>query len=514
MMNNNKKTLIMIISILIIGITIVTSYAYFVASLTGNDSAYDTVITSGEMALMLNDGEQVGLNNAIPGDSVTKEFSVKNTGTVETTYNAYFSELLNQFEDKNDLVYTLTSENGCPNSNETVVPSEVGEQSKFISNCTIKPNQIHNYQLTITFKNDNTNQDDNKGKRFSAKISINEYKEYEYIGYIIHGSLFNSKMKNLAGSLDNITNIQFSEVAPNEEDNFIEISNTDENYASDCPTYMWFDNGTINIYTKNKKLYLHEHSETMFSNMPNLLSIDLSKFDTSKVIGMNSMFANDSSLTALDVSNFNTSKVEDMTAMFSGMTNLEYLILLSFDTSNVKSMTAMFFRDTNLKFVNLYSFDTRNVTSMESMFNSCESMERLDLKNFNTPNVTNMSSMFTCMYNLKDLKLDKFFTTFNVTNMSGMFSAVKSLKSLDISEFNTAHVKNIREMFVGMENIETIYVGYHWDISSLAKTFMFEGNTKLVGGAGTIYNYKNAMSDYARIDDPEHGKPGYFTLKS
>jgi surface protein len=393
-----------------------------VASLIGNDSAYDTVITSGKVALMLNDGEQVGLKNAIPGDSVTKEFSVKNTGTVETTYNAYFSELLNQFEDKNDLVYTLTSENGCSNSNETVVPSEVGEQSKFISNCSIKPNQIHNYQLTITFKNNNTNQDDNKGKKFSTKISINEYKEYEYIGYLTYGSDFKNKMTALAGSLNNITTIQFSEIAPNEEDNFIEVSNTDENYASDCPTYMWYDNGTINIYTKNKKLYLHEHSEAMFSNMPNLLSVDLSKFDTSKVISMNSMFANDSSLTALDVSNFNTSKVEDMTAMFSQMTNLEYLNLLSFDTSNVKSMMSMFFRDTNLKFVNLYSFNTINVTSMESMFNSCNSMERLDLKNFNTSNVTEMERMFNKCYKLKEIKGINNFNTINITNMNSMFN--------------------------------------------------------------------------------------------
>ncbi len=79
-MNNYKKTLIIIPAILILGMTTITSYAYFVASLIGNESAYDTVITSGEMSLMLNDGDQVGLNNAIPGDSVTKEFSVKNTG--------------------------------------------------------------------------------------------------------------------------------------------------------------------------------------------------------------------------------------------------------------------------------------------------------------------------------------------------------------------------------------------------------------------------------------------------
>ena len=194
-MNNYKKTLIIITAVLILGMTIITSYAYFVASLIGNDSAYETVITSGEMALMLNDGEQVSLSNAIPGDSVTKEFSVKNTGTVETTYNAYFSELLNQFVDKNDLVYTLTSENGCADSVEKIVPSSSSDESKMVTLCSINPNQTHNYTLTITFKNDNTNQDDNKGKKFSAKISLNEYDEF---GYFI---TFDSN----GGNNDNVT---------------------------------------------------------------------------------------------------------------------------------------------------------------------------------------------------------------------------------------------------------------------------------------------------------------------
>ena len=37
---------------------------------------------------------------------------------------------------------------------------------------------------------------------------------------------------------------------------------------------------------------------------------------------------------------------------------------------------------------------------------------------------------------------------------------------------------------------------------------------KLVGGAGTVYSDSNYGSEYARIDDPDNGKPGYFTLKT
>ena len=55
------------------------------------------------------------LDNAIPGSSVSKTFTVKNTGNVATNYTIYFSELSNKFVDKTDLVYTLTSSNGGKN---------------------------------------------------------------------------------------------------------------------------------------------------------------------------------------------------------------------------------------------------------------------------------------------------------------------------------------------------------------------------------------------------------------
>ncbi len=181
MKNKYLNLLFVISSLLVLSLVTSFSYAYFNAKVKGNDTAYETVITSGQMSLLLNDGTIVALNSALPGSSITKTFKVKNTGTVATTYDVYLSELVNTFVDKNDLVYTLTSETGCQTISETVVPNVVGEQSKIVSSCSINPNMEHEYTLNITFKEDNTIQDDNKGKIFNAKISLNEYKEHDSI---------------------------------------------------------------------------------------------------------------------------------------------------------------------------------------------------------------------------------------------------------------------------------------------------------------------------------------------
>ena len=56
-MNKYYKPLTLVVAFLILSLATVASYAYFSASVNGNSNAYDTVITTGQMALMLNDGE-------------------------------------------------------------------------------------------------------------------------------------------------------------------------------------------------------------------------------------------------------------------------------------------------------------------------------------------------------------------------------------------------------------------------------------------------------------------------
>ena len=173
----DKKILILSIigSLLLVSIAIASSYAYFVANVSGNKDTNNVVVTNGVMALEYKDGDAINLDNAIPGSSVTKTFTVKNTGNVSTNYTIYFSELSNKFVDKTDLVYTLTSSDGGKSVAQTQVPST---NDAMVSNYAIDAGKTHTYTLTITFLDKDENQDDNQGVSFSTKVTINETKEY------------------------------------------------------------------------------------------------------------------------------------------------------------------------------------------------------------------------------------------------------------------------------------------------------------------------------------------------
>ena len=176
MENNNKKFHYIIISVLalvFVATITISSYAYFTATVTGTSN--NNVVTTGTMEIEFSDGPQVGLDNIVPGSFVEKTFSIRNTGTVDTYYDIYMSDLINDFADKTDLVYTLTSSNG-ENISETQVPDE---NTKIVQNQALTVGQTHNYTLRIDFKETNDNQDDNKGKTFSTVIRVNEVKELE-----------------------------------------------------------------------------------------------------------------------------------------------------------------------------------------------------------------------------------------------------------------------------------------------------------------------------------------------
>ena len=198
----------------------------------------------------------------------------------------------------------------------------------------------------------------------------------------------------------------------------------------------------------------------------NILEIDLSGFDTSKVTNMGSMFYNMRNLTSLNLSNFDTSKVTAMSGMFTYMSNLTTLNLSNFDTSNVKYMNGMFAGMSNLVTLNLSNFNTSNVKSMFNMFGSMSNLTTLDLSNFDTSNVNDMDNMFYLKNEdkLKD-KLERIYVN---------------------NDFNTAKLTNFSEMF---------------------------GNRKkLRGGNGSyLANPSTADKTWLRVDRP--GVQGYFTRK-
>ena len=81
----------------------------------------------------------------------------------------------------------------------------------------------------------------------------------------------------------------------------------------------------------------------MFYNCRALKNLNLSNFNTTSLLNMNSMFRNVNKLITLDISNFDTSKVTNMGYLFSGCSSLKNVYYLSnLDSSAVTMRIGMF----------------------------------------------------------------------------------------------------------------------------------------------------------------------------
>jgi len=183
--------------------------------------------------------------------------------------------------------------------------------------------------------------------------------------------------------------------------------------------------------------------------------------------------------------------------------------------------SGMFAFMSNLATLNLSNFDTSKVTNMHAMFYGMTKLAALDLSNFNTSQVQDMSSMFSGVFNLiTTLNLSSFDTS-KVRYMTSMFSGMPNLTTLDISNFNTSQVINMSYMLYLrdedrlMDKLEKIYVNNDFDTTKLTSfEYMFSNRKKLRGGNGSyLADPSTADKTWLRIDDPAHGRPGYFTRK-
>ena len=481
-----------------------------------------------------------------------------------------------------------------------------------------KTNGNESNQLSIGMKLSDTLESGRYTNKLIFSILTNNY---DPIAIMTEGPDFNTKLRALGAATDKIEHFKKSPVAPAASMNTINI----EDEESECEIKLWLDptNNTAYYYTEPEKVYLNEDSSRMFRDLSNLISLDVSSFDTSKATNMETMFSRMSNLTTLNLSNFDTSKVTSMIGMFFDTHELTSLNVSNFDTSNVTDMSRMFGALSSLTSLNVSNFDTSQVTNMSYMFDSVSNLLTLNVSNFDTSKVTNMSNMFSRMSNLTTLNVSNFdtsqvtdmngmfagmsltslnlsnfdtskvtnmsymfsgmfnlptlnvsnFDTSKVTNMRYMFSNMRNLTSLDLSNFNTSKVTNMDEMFSNMFNLtsldlsnfntskvtsmyfmfygmhslttldlsnfdtsnvwdmcnmflladedklndklETIYVNNDFNtVDSLRTCQMFKNRKKLRGGAGSfLTDPSTAGKSWLRIDDPAHGRPGYFTRK-
>ena len=121
--------------------------------------------------------------------------------------------------------------------------------------------------------------------------------------------------------------------------------------------------------------------------------------------------------------------ITKMKGFFEECTNIISLDLSNFDTSNITTIDHMFNKCYKLKEIKgINKFNTNKVNNMSGILQKCNEIEHLDLSNFNTSNITDMSFMFNECHKLKEIKGIENFNTSNVLNMSGMLQRIKIFK--------------------------------------------------------------------------------------
>ncbi|MCI7559571.1 MAG: BspA family leucine-rich repeat surface protein [Clostridium sp.] len=493
--NITKLSIIAIISLFTLAV-IGLSYAYFSTEITG-EGKY-VILDTATLKLKYTDNTVLSLDNAIPGDFVTKTFTVENIGTKKVSYNIVWNNLINTINN-----YDLHLDMKCKSYKNYNTSSKVesGECSSFykavpytetsISKDIKRNNEIdigitHEYTVTITFKNRPYLQNNNLNKSFSGKIDLEEYVDpspeavyctfdgtltqgteyvngqytYRYMQEVQYGDLEELEWQNITSdgwgvqltdkaSTDAVTSkvctyinnkpiTSMSFMFSNSQATTLDVSNFDTSNVTNM-LYMFFYSQATTLDVSNFNTSNVTNMYGMFSNSQ-ATTLDVSNFDTSKVTNMSMMFKN-SQATTLDVSNFNTSNVTNMSSMFfdSQATTLD---VSNFDTSKVTDMSGMFF-NSQVTTLDVSNFNTSNVTDMNYMFYGSQ-VTTLDVSNFDTSNVTDMRGMFSgSQATILDLSS---FNTSNVTDMSGMFYG-SQVTTLDVSNFNTSNVTDMSKMF-------------------------------------------------------------------
>ena len=450
-MKDKKIYIMLVVSILLTVIGV--SLAYFSLNIIGNDTAKYNTITTGNLSLTYNDTSELSFDNALPGDSITKTITVKNTGTEEVSYNLVWQELTNTITN-NELVIEGTCKNLNSSNTEdgkcSAISKKAVKEGNVTSNIPIKPGYTQEYEVKITFIDTGRLQNYNKNKSFKGKLGLTESSAKTvyctYGGELTQGAEYVNGQYTYRYMQKKVRHVQpIDAVWENMDEEGWGVALTDKKSTEPVTTKLC-------TYINDKPL-----------------------------ISTSAMFQS-SAASSIDLSSFNTSNITDMHAMFEYSSQKE-LNLSSFNTSNVTTMFGLFrFSEVNL--LNLNSFNTSSVTTMAGMF-AYSKITTLDLSNFDTSNVTSTHAMFD------------------------FSNAIE----LDLSNFDTSKVTNMQFMFGNSSNLRKIYVSDKFilnDTDGHLGTNMFKACKSIIGGNGTSYDSTHTNGEYARIDGGIDN-PGYFT---
>ena len=507
----NKYKLYMILGIIVLVLSVGSSFAYYIWKSSTNALVNLNVCTP---TVTFAGGSTINGVDIVPvltkEEGTIKDIEVKKNSTCnrDVTMNLYL-ELTTFPTELSDSSFKYEL---YKNSETMAIASGNFANKKEGDTITLLSNQILNtskdtYTLYIYIDGNVDNPGTMAGKNFLFKLwGSGEgaiYKE-NVITTSDNPSTSTSKFFNTEVMREEIQSLTIA------EDNTVPdtpgVVSKDISQNKDGTVMLWYtpkevtgsDGSTKTMYDmwiggENGVLQTGTNASGMFAYLTNIEKLDLSKLDTSYITNMSKMFYNSSGLKSIDLSNFNTSNVTSMASMFDGCSNLLNLDLSNFDTSKVTNMQYMFYNCSNLESLDLSNFDTSNVTAMGNMFQGCSNLTTLDLSSFNTSKVTTMIGMFKECSSLTNLNLSSFNTS-NVTNMQYMFYNCSSLTELNLSSFNTSKVTSMQYMFGACSSLTKLDVS-NFDTSNVTiMGGMFYGCSNLTILDLSSFNTSNVIS--------------------
>ena len=564
----NKYKLYMIFGIVLLGLSITGSLAYYIwssstTSISGNLCLPEIYFTGGATI----NGKLKPVSSKEEGLIKEVEVNLHKTCNNDTAVmNLYLSlDLLPTALQENTFVYELYNGNNERISSGNFSDKKQGDTITLAENEIVTSNvSIYTLYIYIDGNRDNpitmTNQNfrfniygEGTGAIYKENVIQNETTvPSSSSSTFLNTEVLRNQIESITIEKNNIvpSDAKYSKDISSKQDGSVMLWYTDKDNNSLYEVSIGSENGSLEANTNGSGMFAYlDNVDTldltgldtsnmtsmsyMFYNSNSLKSVNLSNFNTSKLLYANNMFNGCTSLESLDLSNFNTSKVTNFSNMFRDCQKMKEINLSNFDTSSATTFANLFHNCSSLTTLDLSSFNTNKVTYMGSMFYNCSSLTSLDLSNFNTSNVINMGyGMFYNCKSLKELDLSNFdtkkvidfsdmfngcsslenielssFDTTNATNMANMFYNCKSLKQLDLSSFNTSKVTNMSKMFLQNNEINTIYVSEKWNTSNVtSSSLMFHSCTSLVGAVP----FDSSKTDISMANYTN----GYLTYKS
>lgn len=169
-MSTNKKTiLISVISIAIfIALISYASYAFYTTTVTEKGENAGITGSTAKLSTTFEDGEEIN-KIMIPGETITKTFSIENNGS-DITYRIAINDLVNEFISYQDIIYTLKEDDAILVENK-VFPNDP-TKNELSEIRTLKNGERKIYTIIITYQNTEEDQSPDMGKKLSGKLFI------------------------------------------------------------------------------------------------------------------------------------------------------------------------------------------------------------------------------------------------------------------------------------------------------------------------------------------------------